>query len=280
MQGVNPKWVFYLGILVTIELGIGGGSVKLTNAFPEAWQPFIVSWCNILGFIGTSIMTALSGFSSRAAGPLVSAPAGPAAKAGVIILLGLLLLAPDQAYAQPKKIGGQAGQVLDKLGVQPIGQPQGSGDAAVAGATTGSNGDALARLLAKPFNDLADFINSDTAGAAALASKIPELQDGHGQQCWMAMGQFTSVLKAHPIPVTLHAATDLEAFRLAAMAANNLCHNASCNQVFTDLANSIQKAAPVNLGIPIPSLSSLCAYVPQVTVIPTTPAAAAPATPQ
>ncbi len=131
--------------------------------------------------------------------------------------------------------------------------------------------DKIVQLLAKPFNDLANFINSDSLAAAQLAIAIPELQDGNGQQCWLAMGQFTAVLKAHPIPITLHAMTDLEALRLAAMAANNVCKNSSCTQVFADLSNGIQQVAPINAGIAIPSLNSLCSKVPVVTVAPTVP---------
>src|SRR6202035_3694568 len=93
----------------------------------------------------------------------------------------------------------------------------------------------------------------------------------NGQQCWLAMSQFTSVLKAHPIPLTLHQMTDLEALRLAAMAANNVCKNSSCMQVFADLSNSIQQVAPLNVGIAIPSLNSLCSKVPVVTVAPVVP---------
>jgi hypothetical protein len=189
------------------------------------------------------------------------------------------LLAAQPAYAQPKRIGGAGGAVLDKLGVKPLGgQQQGSPESTVPGAAAASaSSDPIARILAKPFNDLADFINSDAATAASLAVEIPELQDGHGQQCWMAAGTFTKVLKAHPIPITLHAMTDLESFRLAAMAANQLCQNAHCTQVFTDLSNSIQKAAPIQLGLQIPSLSSLCANVPQITVAP--PVTVAPTAP-
>lgn len=68
--GIDPKWVFYLGVLVTIQTAIGQGAVPLTNTFPETWIPFIKGWSQFLGFIGTTIMTALSGFSSKQAGPL------------------------------------------------------------------------------------------------------------------------------------------------------------------------------------------------------------------
>lgn len=188
-----------------------------------------------------------------------------AAKVGAI-LLAIMVLAHGEVRAQAttKKIGGPIGQVLDK-----IDESHGGASTPVDRAIGGNS--QIAKLLAKPFTDLANFINSDALAAAKLAIAIPELQDGHGQQCWLAMGQFTAVLKAHPIPLTLNAMDDLQALRLAAMAANNVCRNASCTQVFSDLANGIQKVAPINLGIPIPSLNSLCSQVPVVTVVPTVP---------
>ena len=137
----------------------------------------------------------------------------------------------------------------------------------------------IAAALAKPFQDLASFINSDAQAAVELSTAISGLEDGHGQQCWMAMGTFTAVLVAHPIPVTLHAMTDLEAFRLANMAANQLCANVHCTQVFSDLSNAVtsvgaQVGGAVTSGLQIPSLNSLCSKIPQVTVVvPVTPAA-------
>ena len=69
--GIDPKWVFYLGILVTVQTAVGQGAVPLTNMMPEAWIPMVKGWSQFLGFIGTTVMTALSGFSSKAPGPLV-----------------------------------------------------------------------------------------------------------------------------------------------------------------------------------------------------------------
>jgi hypothetical protein len=265
-MGVDPKWVFYLGILVTIELGIGGGSVKLTNAIPEAWQPFVVSWCNILGFIGTSIMTALSGFSSRQAGPLISAPTPPSPGSKTVLglaLVCLLLLMPDHAVAQQKKIGGPIGTALDRI--QGGGQPQGSNDG--LGTTTSSTGPGGgASLLDKPFQDLANFIGDDIDAAITLSTSIPALQDGNGQQCLMALKTFGQVIKAHPAPLTFKIASDLEAFRLKQMAVNKLCADVHCTQVFADITNTIQAASPIPL--PVPSLHDLCSKVPQVAVAP------------
>ena len=74
MNGIDPKWVFYLGILVTIETAIGQGTVKLTNLVADQWIPFITGWCTLLSFVGNVVMTALAGYSSKTAGPLIAPP--------------------------------------------------------------------------------------------------------------------------------------------------------------------------------------------------------------
>ena len=71
MNGIDPKWVFYLGILVTIETAIGQGTVNLTNVVPSHWVPIITGWCTLLAFVGNVVMTALAGYSSKSTGPLV-----------------------------------------------------------------------------------------------------------------------------------------------------------------------------------------------------------------
>lgn len=189
-----------------------------------------------------------------------------------------LVLLTTPAFAQTSTPTPKPRPITGNV-VEDFKNATGQNNAPVAKALGGNND--IAKWLAKPFNDLADFINSDALAAAQLAVAIPELQDGNGQKCWLAMGQFTAVLKAHPIPLTLKAMDDLEALRLAAMAANNVCQNSACTQVFADLSNGIQKVAPI--GIPIPSLNSLCSNVPVVTVAPIVPMPAtvtpAPVTP-
>lgn len=143
----------------------------------------------------------------------------------------------------------------------------GDGASTAAASASGSN-DKLAQVLAKPFQDLAAFISRDDEAAITLSTVIPTLQDGHGQQCWIAARQFTAVINAHPIPITLHAMTDLQGLRLLTMAANNLCADPHCTQVFADLATGVQVAAPINASIPIPSLHDICAKIPQVAVVP------------
>jgi hypothetical protein len=74
MKGIDPKYIMYLGLLVSIEQAIGHGTVSLTNIVPPDWQPYITSWCNLLAWVGTAIMTWQAAISSNAPGPLINPP--------------------------------------------------------------------------------------------------------------------------------------------------------------------------------------------------------------
>ena len=141
------------------------------------------------------------------------------------------------------------------------------------GTTLGSA--TITNALAKPFQDLAAFLSSDAASAIQLSTQIPALKDGEGQQCWIAMSTAGDVFKAHPVPVTFKAMTDVEALRLLQITANKLCVNVHCTQVFSDLGSLAQAASPVPL--PIPSLHDLCSKIPQASL--TAPITYTPPTP-
>lgn len=169
----------------------------------------------------------------------------------LLFLVGGLLFTPV-AHAQ------------GKLG--PIGQKI-VGDIAGRAADRGSSAlDSIGAALAKPFKDLADFIGSDADGAVSLATAIPSLQDGHGQQCWIEMQSFGAIVKQHPVPITFHVMQDYETLRLLGIATNRLCTNVHCTQVFADFTAMAQAASPMPLAIP--SLHDLCTKVPQIAVVP------------
>ncbi len=136
--------------------------------------------------------------------------------------------------------------------------------AAVVGSSA-STANNIAAALAKPFQDLANFIGDDAIGGAALATAIPAIQDGHGQQCWIEMQSFGAIIKAHPVPITFHVIQDYETLRLLGIAANRLCVNVHCTQVFADFSSMAQAASPMPL--PIPSLHDLCTKVPQIAIV-------------
>jgi hypothetical protein len=194
-------------------------------------------------------------------------PAGSAVTKGLpLILLAVVALS---LFASP----ALAVNCIDPLNKIPIGcTPVAHGSVP---ATAG--GGAATNALAGPFQAIADLIASDSDEAIALATSIPDLQDGNGQQCWLAMRSFGAVLKAHPVPLTLKAQTDMEALRLLTMAANKLCSNTACTQVFADLTNGAQTVTGSPLGIP--SLNGLCSKVPQIVVAAPVTVPPAPATP-
>lgn len=278
----DAKWVFYLGIVVTLEQAIAGGTVSLTNAIPADWIPYVEAWAKILAFTGTAIMTAMSGYSSAKPGPLTQATPGvgssPPRTTGLMLVLAVglaLSLSVTHARAQQApKIGGPVGRVLDRLD-----DKGGAGGAVAQGATS---------VLDKPFADLANFIGDDIDSAIALSTSIPNLQDGTGQRCLMALKTFGDVIKAHPAPLTFRIANDLEAFRLKQAAINRLCESQECTTVFSDFTQVVTAISPVPL--PVPNVHDLCAKVPRVnlgeaplpvpaTPVPTPPASVPPASP-
>lgn len=66
---VDPKISFWLGIITTIALLIGQGTLGLTDAIPADWIPVVKAWNNIVGTVGTTAMTALAGVASAQHGP-------------------------------------------------------------------------------------------------------------------------------------------------------------------------------------------------------------------
>jgi hypothetical protein len=114
-------------------------------------------------------------------------------------------------------------------------------------------------------NDLADI-----DGALALSQQIPGLQDPVGNACWKQLAPVQELIKAHPLPLTMKIASDIEALRLAAIALNQVCANPNCGQMFLDATN----AANAIVSLPIPfSLQSLCSKVPVIgtSAVPTSP---------
>lgn len=194
-------------------------------------------------------------------------PGGPEAKGSIVdlapmtglakvvgaLLVGFMLLQAVPAFAQQHATG--------KLPFDPLNLNNG-GPTAPGGALSKATND-LAALL----NDLADF-----SDAATLATEIPALQDNVGAACWAQFSPIQALIKLHPLPVTLKAATDIEALRLLGIALNQVCSNPNCGSMWNDAGNAANSIA----GVPIPvSLTSICSKIP---VISTAAAAAGGAT--
>lgn len=97
--------------------------------------------------------------------------------------------------------------------------------------------------------------------AITLSIQIPTLQDPIGNSCWTQMKGLQALIKAHPSPLTFKVAADWEAARLLAIAAQQICTNPSCGQMWADAQNAV--AAVSNAPIPF-SMTSFCSKVPAI----------------
>jgi hypothetical protein len=80
-----------------------------------------------------------------------------------------------------------------------------------------------------------------------------------GSACWKTWSAAGAVDKAHPLPLSLKLATDVEAARLVAMAIKKVCMDPNCSQVWNDILNQVAALAIVPLPI---SLASICSRIP------------------
>lgn len=268
MNPIDAKTSMIINCVLAAGGIIVGAGGTLTTLFGQGVSTDIVAACGLAIAILGALNIVLHGYSSPGSGPMAPPAPPPAAPAPPMTppraAAALLALAAGAILGLLAGSGAASAQV--RL-VKPTGNIGNDIKAATAPAAAGARA-TVESILSKPFKDLADFIGTDSEEALALSTAIPDLQDGHGQQCWIATRQFGEVVKQHPIPLTLKAQTDLEALRLLMMAANNLCANVHCTQVFSDLANGVRALAPIN-AIPLPSLDSLCSKVPQIAVVPT-----------
>lgn len=70
----DPKVSFWFGVIITICIGIDAGTVSLTNVIPASAVPTVEAWSGLMAFVGSTILTAMHGFSSSAPGPLTPEP--------------------------------------------------------------------------------------------------------------------------------------------------------------------------------------------------------------
>ena len=132
--------------------------------------------------------------------------------------------------------------------------------------------DATGAAQAGPLAGLADLFASDFSAAETLATNT-SIKDGNGAACWTAFAPLGEVLKAHPGVFTGKLATDIEAKRLAIIAARHLCDNVACNVVFTEEAVMAQKFIgnlPISISVnatPINLFAQACANVPTLQLV-------------
>jgi hypothetical protein len=104
-----------------------------------------------------------------------------------------------------------------------------------------------------------NWADQDVQAAIALATSVDGLPDPVGAACWRTWASAGGVLKAHPLPLTLKLATDVEAARLVAMAIKKVCMDPNCSQVWNDILNQVTALAIVPLPV---QLASVCSRIP------------------
>jgi hypothetical protein len=237
----NPKFNFWLGVVVTALIGIAGGTVHLTNAIPDAWIPTVVAWCGILSFLGSGLLTALHGFSSGQGVPLTASaaqPPGALPKAVIAVLvvgLATLALSPLPADAQIKK------PPLTGDPIRDIGSAISSGN---QGAR--SQGDPLGELAKK----IAALSLADFKYAAALAHATG---NNVTAPCWdewvkLLTAQQQPLIGADGQPLTEpdpHLITSME--RLSEMI-RQLQPNSDLSVACAPAASAVQKDAATLIG--------------------------------
>jgi hypothetical protein len=67
---VDPVVTFWLGVVTTITLAVGQGTIHLTGIVPPGWESYITGWAAIVSLVNSTILTALAGVSSSKSGPL------------------------------------------------------------------------------------------------------------------------------------------------------------------------------------------------------------------
>ena len=70
----DPKFTFYLGVFVTLAIGLSNGTVHLTNVVPTDWIPYVTGWMGLFSFVGSTLLTGMSGMSSPKSGPIAPPP--------------------------------------------------------------------------------------------------------------------------------------------------------------------------------------------------------------
>lgn len=194
-NGIDPRVGFYLGILVTIQIAIGQGAVPLTNVFPVDWIPYVKGWSQFLGFIGSTVMTALFGYSGPTPGPLTKNIPPSIVKSLVLIAI---LLTSLLAFAQPshaQKLTGNAIRDV-RTALTP---------------STASSATSTSGFISKTMNDIAAVkaeivagviadLEAADADAGAVNPVTQQPRDPVAHACYPALMQFLQSLPTAQSP--------------------------------------------------------------------------------
>jgi hypothetical protein len=61
MGNIDPLIRFWIGITVTVAIGVTQGTLVLSGAIPADWIKPVTAWCGIVAFLGSAFLTTLAG---------------------------------------------------------------------------------------------------------------------------------------------------------------------------------------------------------------------------
>jgi len=106
MPHIDPVVRFWIGVAITIAIGISGGAVSLTHAVPDLWIPYVTAWASIIAFTGSAVLTALNGMATSNPSRLASAASIPEVKS-IVTSQAMADATPDlsKVVGPPKATG-------------------------------------------------------------------------------------------------------------------------------------------------------------------------------
>lgn len=63
LSNMSPH--FWIGLVLFVISGIGGGTIHLTNIIPMDWIPTVTAWAALLNTVGTGYLTVALGLQSN-----------------------------------------------------------------------------------------------------------------------------------------------------------------------------------------------------------------------
>jgi hypothetical protein len=80
MPNVDPIVRFWLGVVVTVAIGVTQGTLVLSGAIPADWIKPVTAWCGIIAFLGSAFLTTLNGGGATVSSRVASAASVPGVK--------------------------------------------------------------------------------------------------------------------------------------------------------------------------------------------------------
>jgi hypothetical protein len=80
MPHIDPIVRFWIGVVVTVAIGVTQGTLELTGAIPADWIKPVTAWSAIIAFLGSAFLTTLNAGGATTSSRVASAASLPGVK--------------------------------------------------------------------------------------------------------------------------------------------------------------------------------------------------------